>query len=407
MKRRLSVSEHPVDKARLRRWIAWTWAGTVVAVAIINLPGFIADADGSVVGGVAWALIPVAFTSLGALIATRKPGTHLTWIMMIVGSTSLLIGFSGDSLQRAPADPGFVDFVLITLLEFSWMGIIFPIFLLLYLFPNGRFLSRRWWWAGWLSAFDVILLVVLGSFTTKVGTNGWTIPNPIGFIDPAFLEGRPFLAFWSFSLVALALGGFAAMIVRYRRSPLTVRTQIKWVLYSTSIFAVVYAIAVPQELWLGNVIGTLIPFSITLIPVSIAAAIVQYRLFDIDRLISRTVSYGLVVALLGGVFLVLTWLPSIVIAGANEDGASGSAPPAVVAASTLAVAALFNPVRRRVQRMVDTRFNRTGYHAEEVSAELTTSLSDLVTVEQVESGWVATVQHALQPRAVGIWVRDS
>lgn len=400
------MSEREVTRARLRRWLIWTWTVIVLAISIGTLPGFVDDNRGSVPVGLAWAFMPVAFTALGALIATRRPRNHLTWILMVVGFASLMIGVTEDYTQSAPTDPGLADYVAVFLSQFNWMGIIFPILLLLYLFPTGRFLTPLWRWAGWLAIFDVALLSILGALTTTVGTEEWTIENPIGVVDPAFFEG-PFITLWSMSLIVLAIGGFASMVVRYRRSSLTVRTQIKWVLYSTSVFAVIYAISVPGELWLEGGWGILIPLSIILIPVSIAAAIVQYRLYDIDRLISRTASYGIVVALLGGVFVLLTWLPSVLIGGANEGGDPQSAPPVVVAGSTLAVAALFNPVRRRVRRAVDRRFNRTGYDVQDVTAELSARLSAVITVEQVGSTWVETVEQALEPTAAAVWVRDS
>lgn len=250
-----------------------------------------------------------------------------------------------------------------------------------------------------------VVFFVIGVFAEGWGPPNddyiWLIDNPIGFIPNSFWEGL-FGAIWMLGLLTLSLGGFVAMTVRFRRSGLVERTQIKWVLCAALVFALTYAASLVVN-WFGGsfgdgLLGFLFVFSIALIPISITAAITRYRLFEIDRIISRTLSYAAVVIVLGALFLGMVTLVTALLPTQNS---------LAVAGATLVVAALFNPIRRRIQYAVDRRFNRSGYRAEELSEQFNARLRESLTTDELIDVWGETVNEALKPSATGIWIRDT
>jgi hypothetical protein len=196
-------------------------------------------------------------------------------------------------------------------------------------------------------------------------------------------------------------GAVLSLFLRYRKAGTIERLQLKWFLFACASFV----LALGTELVLGLfgvaepplVVDVWISLSIIAIPIAATLAVLRYRLYEIDRIISRTVTYAIVIALLGAVYgLGVTGLTTLL----DTDS------PLAVAGSTLAAAALFNPLRRRVQRGVDHRFNRTRYDAEQVMAGFTGSLRDEVDPESVVDGWVSVVNETMHPSATGVWVRS-
>jgi hypothetical protein len=143
------------------------------------------------------------------------------------------------------------------------------------------------------------------------------------------------------------------------------------------------------------------------IAVAIAVAVVKYHLYDIDRVISRTLSYTIVIGVLGALFVVVVSLPGFLIGGAAETAERASAPPIVVAASTLVAAAFFNPLRKRVTRSVDRRFNRSSYVAESVHDEFAQLIDSETQMSQLASRWSEVVVATMQPSSIGLWIADS
>jgi hypothetical protein len=156
-----------------------------------------------------------------------------------------------------------------------------------------------------------------------------------------------------------------------------------------------------ESIWEGSVLSiALLGLGGVTLPIAIVLSIIRYRLYEIDRIVSRTLAYLLVVVVLGSLFaLGVVAIPNLVIG-------TGSAPPLVVAGSTLAVAALFNPMRRRALRWVDRRFNRSRYDAERVMSEFAQTLRDQVGSNGLVDGWVGVVSETMQPSGIGVWVRD-
>jgi len=395
----------------VRLTVPWIWTGLVAVVAVsavLLVNGGQWESIQTAWETVVVVSLPVLLSFLGALIATRQPGNRISWLLFVSGAGLLGVTVLSELYgvgAGPPADPGFLDYFLIWFYNSTGSAlIIYPLFLLVFIFPTGRFLSRRWSWALWLPAVFVPLVAVLAAFAKTVGPlfddqgeARWAIDNPIGFVPVGVLDAV--VAVWSlFLVVILPVGGVVSLILRYRTSSLLVRTQIRWVIYAAAIAAIAFPIG---AWWLSSHpvwedIFWLIALAV--IPLAITVAITRYRLFEIDRIISRTISYALVVALLAGVFFGL-----VVIVGSFLPSNN----PLVVAGATLAVAALFNPLRRRTQHWVDRRFNRSGYQADLVSEEFAKRLREPLSSQEIADLWNETVEKAIQPQAAGIWLKDT
>ena len=392
------MSGHAED---LKANLPWIWTGFVgvASLGLFLVGGY--DAWGNEWSVAMWLLLPALYTGLGALIVTRRPGNRIAWVLFLVGFAIILDGAAQPFIETAPTSPTLVDYVALFVANFTWIAIFFPLFLLLYIFPTGRFLARHWSWAGVLAMAMFTVFIIGGGFAEAWGSpnDDWMIENPIGFIPNSVVDSL-FGVAWSLGLIVLPLCGFLAMAVRFRRSDIVERAQIKWVMYAALVLALSYvASVVLGQLFNGafaaQVIGTLFVMSIALLPLSTTAAIVRYRLFEIDRVISRTLAYAIVVAVLGAFYLGMVTLVTSVLPSQNA---------LAVAGSTLAVAAPFNPLRKRTQHLVDKHFNRSGYQAEAISEEFRTRLRESLTNEQLADLWTQTITRALQPKSTGIWV---
>lgn len=391
--------------------VPWIWTGVIGIAALVSVV---------LMGGGEWAgrreawetaavvAVPTFLSFLGGVIATRQPGNPIAWILLATGIGVLLTSWL-DALYGVevgpPADPGSWDYFLIWVMSSTGSALVFyPLTLLLYIFPTGRFLSRRWSWTFWLAMLFITLIAVLSAFAETVGPffadQGevrWSIDNPIGVVPIGVVDAV--VALWSlFLVVILPVGGVLSLFVRFRRSSLVVRTQIRWVLFGSLIAAISFPLGIwflaDHPLWSGGL--TLVALAV--IPVTITVAITRYRLFDIDRLISRTVSYTLVVVVLGLVFTAgAIWIPASL--GLVDS-------PVLVAGSTLAVAAMFNPVRKRLLRVVDRRFNRARYEAERVFADFASGLQDATNTTSLKQQTVEVISRTVQPSSIGVWVRN-
>jgi hypothetical protein len=186
------------------------------------------------------------------------------------------------------------------------------------------------------------------------------------------------------------------VVIRYRKGTRVEKQQIKWLLLAVLVFGLVYAVPVFNEDWQGGLLlDLLLVVSLIGIPVAILFAVTRYRLYEIDRLLSRTLTYALVAGILAGFVAVVAGLVG-----------SRFQEPWLVAATTLAVAGMFNPLRRRIQRWMDRRFNRTRYDIAEVIAAFTNSLQVEIDPARLTTGLLDVVSGTMQPASVGLWVRN-
>ena len=338
--------------------------------------------------------------AVGLVVAWHQPGNPIGWLLL-AAPTSLAVTFASDGYDVAyragqHALPVLGPAALIFAQLFYFPFIAFP--LIVWLFPDGRVPRGRWKWVFWISLALTVpgfLSVLAATLAAEAGhhvrvlSDGQLaqVENPsspvIGGLTLLFLFGL--LAGW--------MGALAWQITSWRRSSGERRQQLKW-LMSGAVVCGIFAIASfgsSASLWEILIIG------IIALPVSIGIGILKYRLYDIDRIISRTVGYALVTGLLVGMYAGLVLLATQVLRFSS---------PVAVAASTLAAAALFTPVRRRVQHAVDRRFNRARYDADAAVEAFAARLTGAVALPEVRADLVAVVGQALEPAHLAVWLAD-
>jgi hypothetical protein len=271
------------------------------------------------------------------------------------------------------------------------------------LFPTGRLPSRRWRPVAWACVICVTALCVLEAVMPgPLEASGQ--PNPLG-INSARSGLERSYTLVSLCLVLLILGCAGSVMVRFRQARGVERQQLKWFAAGAGQLAVLFALAVGLpglwDRWASLPVSDLVfGISFALIPVTIGIAILRYRLYDIDRLIHRTLVYGLLTALLGGVYA------AMVLGLGQLFGGIGGQPPAwVVAGATLAVAALFQPARRRTQAVVDRRFNRRKYDAAKTVEAFSARLRDVVDLDTLTAELLAVVNQTVEPTKASLWLR--
>jgi hypothetical protein len=371
---------------RLPNGLAWTLLVLTVVLLAANV---VLGLTGGVASSVVFGFIPVtlAFALVGALVAVRA-GNRLGWLFLAGAVVTALSVAAKTYAARTPAAelPGaaWAGWALTVSL-----GVAAPLlFLIPLLFPDGRPPSPRWRPVVWAA----VLAGLAEAVSSAISDVNFTSNFP-HLRDPVVLVA-PLTALYNQALLVgplVFVTGAVAMIVRFRRSGPEQRQQLKWFVYA-SVLAALVVFAAGE--WGGN--NPLPEFEITvpLIPVAVGIAILKYRLYDIDRLISRTLAYAIVTGLLIGVYTALVIVATEVL--------KFSTPPAV-AIATLAAAALFSPLRRRVQRAVDKRFNRVRYDAELTVAAFATRLRGAVDLDTVRAELLGTVDSAVQPAHLSVW----
>jgi hypothetical protein len=347
----------------------------------------------------------LAFVVSGAVIASRQPRNIIGWLLIIPGlsaSLSEVINRWLFTIDHSSVTPDPATWFGLWYVNWSWILLIFPIFHLLLVFPDGRLLSPFWRWVVGLEVAMMTFFVGLVTFGEQLPLNNdedvtvWSISNPIGFIPESFFEGS-FGTIWMIGLLTLTAAGVLAFVLRFRSGSAVQRQQLKWPLYALMLFGLAYAgTAVTTGFTNGSGWDALFGFSLAAIPISVAIAVLRYRLYDLDRLVSRTVIYAVVAAILIGAYgLTVLGLGSFL----------GRDDPLAIAAATLAAAALFNPMRTRVRGWVDRRFNRSRYDAERVIEGFVSSMRDRVDPEGLVEGWIGVATETMQPTSAGAWIK--
>lgn len=349
-----------------------------------------------------WALV-------GALLISLQPQNPFGWIFSLTALISVMDQFAfGYAYYGYVAHPGSLPGVEMMILWLTWgsrVAILFPITLLLILFPTGRPLSPGWGRLIWLSALATILAVLASMIAPLPNTN---FPFPLAFEQP---DSTTLIVIRSVAWAAFALLYFCAgaasvsLFIRLTRASGVERQQIKW-------FVLIVTLSLPAPILtaLGLIFETPFLFRIGIwfliafiagIPIASFLAIVRYRLWDIDIIIRRTLVYSLVTLVLAliyfGSVIVLQWLFTAVT---NQES------PLAIVISTLLIAALFNPLRHRVQKGIDRRFYRQKYDAQQVLAQFAQTARDETDIEMLSVELVHVVEETLQPTFLEIWLKN-
>jgi MFS family permease len=343
--------------------------------------------DGTL-GALGVAGIPV----VGALVATRLPGNPYGWLWCAVGLSYAVSGLS--PLVRVAGGPPGLAWVL---QGWGFVGFLCLLVFVFLLFPTGRLPGRRWRWVGRAAVGVAVVLALLVPFTfdpaAPAVATSWAVRGPAHvYVLRAVVVA-----------VTLLFGvGFVAMtslIVRFRRADPVERRQLIWFVYAAVLIAVY--LVVDDLVVIPRVLGAVLNgASFAVLPVAVGIAIFRYRLFEIDRIVSRTVSYGLLTAGLIALYLLVVALLRPLL-----EPVTGNSSLAV-AASTLVVAAVFNPARKRLQAAVDRRFDRARYDAARAVDGFAARLRDQVDLDEVTTRLRDTVTATVAPTRVAVWLRE-
>ena len=380
-----------------------------VAVVILSVLTRSQPGDG-LLANLPWVMTSLVFAAVGTLVAIRQPHSPIGWIVLAVG-LGLLLSSVGSTYSV-------IDFrihhgelplgLLAVWLADLWFPSILLTGLLLLLFPAGSLPSPRWRWplrlflTAWCLSLIATFVVAAGTPIVIDSNGDQVINNHGGFL--AALNSVPNLL--GLVVGALWLAFLARLLVSYRRTEGDRRQQLKWLMGGGAI-GFGSLILLVSGVW-GSSAGPPNPLvavafyvcclGIGALPVAFGVGILKYRLYDIDRIISRTLSYAIVTGLLVGVYVGLVTLATKVLPFSSPLG---------VAASTLVAVALFNPLRRRVQKLVDRRFNRARYDAESTVAAFALRLRDDVDLDAVSSEFVRAVEASVEPAHVSLWLRPT
>jgi hypothetical protein len=392
--------------ARTFAWVAWSAWALLVGLAFLLQ---IQTTEGFPVAWVLPALGLGSFMTVGATVVSRQPRNTIGWLCCAAGLAGGLAGFSAEYAlyalgpQRGSLPGGLAMAWLNAWVGTFWAGLVLSFLLLL--FPTGRLPSRRWRPVSWACAVCVTALCVLEAVMPgPLEASGQR--NPLGIdIAQASLERTEGLVILCFALVMLLCAG--SVVVRFWRARGVERQQLKWFVYGAGQLGLLFAVATVLpgfwDQWVPLPVSDLVfGVSFAVIPVTIGIAILRYRLYEIDRLIHRTLVYGLLTALLAAVYTGL-----VLGLGQLSGGVGERTPSWAVAGATLAVAALFQPARRRIQTAVDRRFNRSKYNAAQTIQAFSTRLRDQVDLDTLSSELLAVVDQTMEPTQVSFWLRPS
>jgi hypothetical protein len=350
-------------------------------------------------------VLVVIDATVGAIVASRRFDNPVGWLLCLSGVavsistfTSLYAVYAllarGGLLIGGEASAWIAAWILPVLIGVQVSS--------LSLFPTGRLPSRRWRWLAWLIAAFVVVGTLSSAFSSDayLGALG-PIRNPLG------IEG--FTAVYKAVLYTMApllyLAAAFSVFARLRRSVGVERQQLKWFAYAVGIYAVgitlnVTALAIEAPGWFEWTANAIFTATGTAVPISIGIAILRYRLYDIDRIINRTLVYGSLTAMLAAAYL-----GSVVGLQAVLRTLTGQESTLAIVASTLAIAALFNPLRRRVQGFVDRRFYRRKYDAAKTLADFNARLREGTDLDALSADLVGVASRTVQPEHASVWLR--
>jgi hypothetical protein len=402
---------------RTAAWSVWSLYGLVICLSIIWSGVGLLRQGGSrnalyLVGEALISLAaPVVFAIVAALIVSRQPRNIIGWVLMVPVGLFLVGGPIASYIERlAPSSPApTVPLLLMVWFgNWNWLLLIIPLLYIPLLFPNGQPPTPRWRWVSVAAVAWATLFVLMATLVQKIsaGTKpDLVFDNPIGVLREDMVERL--VGVWVAGLLALVVACAVALVVRYRRANETEREQIKWLLYACTVFLVVYVGGTVSGLGgtasLGGYIwGVFFGLSVIALPAAIGIAILRYRLYDIDVIINRTLVYGTLTVSLALVYfggVATTQVIFRALTGQEQQ------PQLAIVASTLVIAALFNPLRRRIQSFIDRRFYRSKYDAAKTIEGFSIKLRDETDLQALNADLVGVVRETMQPTHVSVWLR--
>jgi hypothetical protein len=392
-----------VDRSVRRQgivWLVWVLCGLAVALAVsallLQALGARPVATPVLVQDGLLVALEISCVIVGALISVHRPGNRIGGLLLAsalaLSVFSFLENYFGDAARQAGVLPDLRAVAWIA--NGALVAGVAALVLMLLLYPTGRLSSRRWRPVAWALAGWGLVTVALSTVQPRL-VMAPAVPNPIGVEGPAARAVEQALDAAIIPLLFFLPAAVVSLIVRFGRAQGQERQQLKWLLYAGALSAATTTLNTLGVLgaW-GGAIDNLVALGI---PVAIGIALLRYRLYDIDRLINRTLVYGALTAILG-----LGYAIVVIVLGQLLGQDTGLA----VAGATLAMAALFRPLRRRLQAVVDRRFNRRRHDAAMTVQAFTAHLRDQIDLDTLSAELVAVVDQTMEPTRLSLWLRQ-
>ena len=395
-------------------WLAWSlWALTVVLMALMVaftvLYPSSEDLTSNAVNFAILILFVATFETVGALIASRRPRNPIGWVFCGMGLTLVVAVFFENYAQYAlVVEPGALPLgrTAAWVGNWIWLVALSPLGFFLLLFPDGHPPSPRWRPVAWVQAAALVSWTLSQAFAPGPMVNAGyeSVDNPYG-VEPLGGILRVVGGVSGFLLLVTVLASAFSIVVRFRRSRGDERRQIEWVAYAGALVALVLVVqivvetALPETDLLVEVLNLGLLVTLPGVPIAAGIAILRHRLYDIDVLINRTLVYGSLTATLAGIYL-----GSVVVLQYLFRVLTGQDSQLAVVASTLAIAALFGPLRRRVQGFIDRRFYRRKYDAAKTLEAFSSKLRNETDLETLSEDLVDVVRETVQPEHARLWL---
>jgi hypothetical protein len=387
-------------KRRTATLLGWgTCALTLVLISCIVAMTLLNGGD---ILDVNFAIVGISSTIVGGAVASRRPANPVGWLFLAGALSTAIKVLAGEyAIYGISTNPGALPLPYAAAWlsnTMVWIGPAISFILIPLYFPDGRPVSRRWAFVGWVALGSLPLFTLLYAVAPVEAVQGSGIQNPLG------IEAlRPFVkTFETVALVcyiALILAAAGSLVVRFLRSVGEERQQLKWFTYAAAMLPVWFLINRPIQVAFPDLFAVLDSLFIAAVPIAAGIAILRYRLYDIDLIINRTLVYGVLSLLLG-----LIYFGAIVLSQAALRTLAGGESPLAVVASTLAIAALFNPLRQRVQDFIDRRFYRKKYDAAKTLEAFSARLRDETDLDRLGGELVSVVHETMRPEHASLWL---
>src|SRR5215216_4458362 len=386
-------------------WLAWSacaFSLTLTALSVVLIVLLLRSEATIYYFWLEISMVTIGYSIVGAIVASRLPESPIGWLFCAIAFIFGVVHLSAEYATYALLEPTrslLAGETCAWLTSWVWVfGLGLVVFLDL-LFPNGRLPSPRWRWFARFTAIVLLPAAILGALSPGLITSS-TLRNPFG-IEGLPNASREIEAF----MYALIVVGASSMLARLRHAGRIERQQIKWFAYATAVAisgvilknSVYPAVGVTWVWWVGLVLTTV---GVVSSPVAMGIAIFRYRLYQIDLIINRTLVYGSLTAVLAGVYL-----GGIVLLQYAFRALSGEGPQLAVVASTLIIAALFIPLRRRIQSFIDRRFYRRKYDARKTLESFSAKLRNQTDLDALSEDLVGVVGETMQPAHVSLWLK--
>jgi hypothetical protein len=355
-------------------------------------------------------VIPVTCSTVGVIIASRRPDHPIGWLFCVVGLLAGVNHFCAEyAIYALLSQPDSLPGGRVAAWVASWCGLPANALLVFVglLFPDGGLPSRRWLPFAWLNVAVAVVGTVAVAFLAGSIPTLAPIENPLGVEAAQTLLGPVATVAGALERGILGLVAVGSLFLRLRRARGEEREQIKWLAYAASVVVIgaILTYVIPEATvaqWVGQVGLALLAVGFVGIPIAIGIAILRYRLYDINLLINRTLVYGAMTAILAGVYFGgVTATQAIFRALASQE----QQPQITVVISTLVIAALFTPLRRRIQSFIDRRFYRRKYDARKTLELFSAQLRDETDLEALSDDLVGVVSETMQPAHASLWLR--